>query len=140
MDKKAKKWFVSRQSYWGVDDPLVVEIAEGGLDYANPDMLSDPHRIYSRLGCDSEYGDSREALRVALAVRRTWEKENWNNMHYVKPRIELACTYGNTIPYEEYPSALDLYKWAHEEYEKQPKCSWCGESATWRPRSVWPRL
>ena len=42
------KYFVSRQSYWGEEEPLVVEIAHGGLDYANADMLSDGPEFQAR--------------------------------------------------------------------------------------------
>jgi len=121
------KWYVSRQSYWGVDDPLVVEIAYGGLDYANPDMLSDPDRIYRYLGCDQEYSNPFEAIRAAFKIRKRWESFWKEEMHYACPRIEIGGTGGNTLPFEEYPLNADLCRWARMEFDKLERCQRCGE-------------
>jgi len=122
---------VTRQHYWGVDEPLVVEIASGGLDYANADMLcDDKDRKYARLGCDQEYTDPREALNAAIAVRDEWVKHpryDETEEPLPSPRIECGYTGGNTIPFEEYPSDDNLREWAEKEWEAIPKCDQCGE-------------
>ena len=116
--------YLSRQHYWGVDEPLVVEIADGGLDYANPDMLCDTEGKYSKLGCDQEYTDPREALKAAIAVRDEWAKGD--DLVSV-PRIECGYTGGNTIPFEEFPDDDDLKEWAEQQWNAIPKCDQCGE-------------
>jgi hypothetical protein len=110
------KYFVSRQCYWP-DGKLVVEIATGGLDYANPDMVCSKYPGEGR-----EYDDPREAAKVAIEIAKQWRKD--------KPgkRISVAygCTSGYTLPFE--PSAKNkVVKWANETYEKLPKCDQCGE-------------
>lgn len=125
------KWAVIRQNYWGPEEPFVVEIAAGGIDYANADMLGDiEDKIYYKLGCDQEYTDPREALAVTLAVREEWQKREPE----LAIRIEYGNTGGMTIPFEEYPDDDDLKKWADAEWEKLPKCDGCGEPRieTWR--------
>ena len=122
------KFFVSRQDYWGVDDPLVVEIAGGGTDYANADMLADTtDGRYRKLGCDQEYTNPIDALKAAFRVRRAWEKALREVGDDSLVRIEVGYTGGNTIPFEEYPSNADLYRWAKERQEKMPRCDQCGE-------------
>lgn len=114
-------FFVSRQHYWGVEDPLVVEIAAGGCEYSNPGMLSDPNNIYGPLGDMLETNDPREALEAAIAIRDEWQK------HTDEPvRIEAGFTHGCTIPFEEHPTDEQLKEWAEEEWEATPKCP-CGE-------------
>ncbi len=115
------KWFVSRQSYWGVEpeDQNVVEIASGGLDYANPDMLS---AAYKNLGEGQEYDDPRDALTAALAIRDAWRK---NKPHLVI-RVAHGCTMGMTMPFEGEEDEKALWEWANAAWEKLPKCDQCG--------------
>ena len=65
-------YFVSRQCYWGVepDEQNVVEIASGGRDYSNPDMLVEKYA-----GEGQEYSDPREALEVALSIAKQWKQD-----------------------------------------------------------------
>lgn len=65
------RWFVSRQDYWGEENPLAVEIAAGGLNYANADMLC---VAYARLGEGEEYEDPREAAALLAEVVATQEE------------------------------------------------------------------
>jgi len=119
------KWFLSRQCYWGVeyDERLVVEIAGGGCDYANADMLSDPGGEYYRLGCDQEYTDPREALKAAILVRDKWKELDPGE----EIRIEHGHTGGYTMPFMSFPTDEDLQKWADAAYAKLEKCIRCGE-------------
>ncbi len=107
------RWYVSRQSYWHSGDS-VIEIAYGGLDYANPDMLADPDGTYQ--GLVGEYGDPRGALKAAFRIRELWGEG----------RIEVGCTSGFTAPFEEHPSDEWLKEWAEREYDALPKCDFCG--------------
>lgn len=112
-------YFVSRQCYWGVDpeDQNVVEIAHGGLDYANPDMLVEKYE-----GEGQEYEDPREALTAALAVAEAWKAD--------KPDLTIniahGFTGGNTMPFEP-DKVEDLKVWAEKAWQDLPKCDQCGD-------------
>lgn len=112
------KWFVSRQSYWGVDpeDQYCVEIAFGGLDYANADMLIEKYD-----GEGQEYSDPREAVNAALQIRDQWKKD--------EPQLIInvahGFTGGSTMPFEgDKDEALKV--WAEKKYLELPKCEECG--------------
>jgi len=111
------KWFVSRQCYWGVEEPYVVEIAGGGLDYANPDMIVEKYP-----GEGKEYTDPREAVGAALSIAEAWKKDDPDLT------IGVACGYtgGNTLPFEP-GSAKELKAWAEKVYADLPRCIQCGE-------------
>ena len=118
------KWFVSRQNYWGVepDEALVVEIAGGGADYANADMLADTDGLYRKLGCDQEYIDPRTAVNVAIAIREEWAR------HTDEPvRVEKGHTGGMTIPFLEFPTDEELHAWATKRWDEIEKCENCAE-------------
>lgn len=113
-------YYVSRQSYWP-DGELVVEIAGGGLDYANPDMLHDSKGLYCKW--EREYQDPKEALKAAISIREVWAR--------VEPdeqiRIECGYTHGWTVPFAEEPTDEQLQEWADEEMKHYPECPWCEE-------------
>jgi hypothetical protein len=115
------KFFVSRQTYWGVEseEGTIVEVAFGGLDYANPDMLVPK---WGRLGEGKEFSDPREAVAAAIAVCDAWRASG-----EVNAKVAMGSTGGNTIPFEpkEYDEAR---KRAQELYDKMPKCAECGEA------------
>ena len=102
-NRQAPCWFVSRQCYWGSDeeDQYAVEIAYGGQDYANPDML-----VPKYAGEGEEYHDPRAALTAARSILAAWV--------VVEPlaHIEVGATGGNTIPFEDHPSDEELDAWA----------------------------
>ena len=118
-NKKGPKWFVSRQSYWGVDEEegTIVEVAQGGLDYANPDMLG---AKWPHLGEGKEFSDPREAVTAAIAICEEWKKTNPN------ARVAMGATGGNTLPFEGQEYDV-LHKRAEDIYEKLPKCAECGD-------------
>jgi len=113
------KWFISRQCYWGVeeDEANVVEIAQGGLDYANPDML-----VSKYSGEGEEYTDPREAVQAAIEIAKQWRK----NAPELTISIGHGYTGGMTMPFEADDSD-ELIKWGNETWEKLPKCDRCGE-------------
>lgn len=111
-------FFVSRQNYWP-DGEMIVEVAEGGLDYSGADMLVPKWRA---LGEGQEYTDPREAVDAAIQIRDVWRASSGN------PEIEIGvgCTMGFTLPFEP---ATDEYAktWAEKKYEALEKCVQCGE-------------
>jgi hypothetical protein len=126
-------WYVNRQHYWP-DGEFVVEMAYGGIEYSNPDMLADPDRTYRKLGCDQEYADPREALATAIKVRDEWKKHLDDGEDV---RIEHGFTAGMTIPFCSYPSDKELKEWAEAEAEKLDKCEMCGDIITGKPFVLW---
>lgn len=118
MKQKSPKWFVSRQSYWP-DGELVVEIAGGGRDYANPDMLF-PQWV--RLGEGQEFSDPREAATSAITIAQAWR--------HADPDAEITVRHGTTcgftVPFEE-SSDEEVLAWAEHLYQTLPKCDRCGD-------------
>lgn len=111
-------YFVSRQSYWGEDPADVVEIAVGGRDYANPDMLVEKYRRY---GEGDEFDDPRDAVEAAIKIAEAWSSDAGE----VRP-IAYGCTAGFTLPFS--PSGYEEARaWAERTYEKLPKCPRCGD-------------
>lgn len=111
-------WFVSRQQYFGVEpeERYMVEIAAGGLNYANADML-----VSKYSGEGQEYADPREAVNVALEIAEAWQKD--------KPEIVVnvghGATGGMTMPFEG-SEKDELIAWGEETWEGLEKCP-CGE-------------
>jgi len=108
-------YFVSRQHYWP-DGEHIVEIAVGGRDYANPDML-----VPKYTGEGEEYEDPREAVAAAIAIRDAWRKD--------KPDVQIdvahGCTGGDTMPFEAC-TGFELNAWANKRWGDAPKCDHCG--------------
>jgi len=116
------KWYVSRQAYWPTGEK-VVEIAAGGRQYANPDKLAD-NEAFKRLGSSREYDDPRQAIEAAFKVRDEWKKT-------ADVRIEIGCTHGFTIPFQERLNERQLRERVAEMWDKiladTPKCQNCGD-------------
>ena len=120
--KNIYKYFVSRQIYYGIDledGQMTVEVAKGGLDYANADMLVSVYR-----GEGEEYDDPREAAKVAISICEQWK----NEQPYVAEFIGVAhgFTLGYSFPFE-HVTFDELIEWANIEYESLPKCARCDE-------------
>ena len=113
------KFYVSRQKYWNVDpeDGTIVEVAQGGSDYANPDQLC---AKYPRLGEGKEFDDPREAIEAAISVCEAWRADG-----VPSAKVAFGYTGGNTLPFEgdEYDS---LRQRAEALYDKMDKCECCG--------------
>src|SRR5512146_1250294 len=97
----SEKWFVSRQMYWGVSDAdaSVVEIAAGGRDFANADMLAPRYR---GAGEGKEYSDPREALKAARAVCAAWQHDAPQAAADI--HVEVGATGGMTLPFISHPT------------------------------------
>ena len=125
-----RRWFVSRQHYWGEENPLAVEIAAGGTDYANADMLG---VAYHSLGEGREYDDPREAAAAAIAVAEAWRRDSGRTGDEITVRV--GYTAGMSIPFEE-GTDDEAHEWAVRAFAALPKCPHCGElmgSERWVP-------
>lgn len=126
------RWFVSRQSYWP-DGTNVVEIAAGGCDYANADMLVEE---WPKLGEGETFSDPRKAVDAAIAICREWRKQK------VKCSIAHGYTAGYTMPFEE-GTFKESIAWANATWEKMEKCDCgCGEplGKEWWTANDWDGL
>lgn len=106
-------YFVSRQRYWP-DGDLFVEIAAGGLDYANPDML-----VSKYPGEGQEYLNPKEAVEAAIAIRDAWKKDSDEEIN-----IGYGFTGGHTMPFSQ-STDDELINWAERRYNTLPKCAEC---------------
>ena len=107
-------FFVSRQKYWP-DGVLAVEIAGGGLDYANPDMLVPKYR-----GEGKEYLSPIEAVEAAIDICRAWRQDG------ARCTVRHGHTAGFTMPFDActFKSAR---AWAKKTEENMDHCAQCGE-------------
>lgn len=111
---------VTRQRYWP-DGENVVEIAQGGLDYYNPDAL-----VQKYLGEFEEHVSLFDAVSVAISIAEAWKKDTTEPI-----LIALGCTHGMSIPFEGQPAGEEAYaalrKGAIEYDRGRPRCPRCGE-------------
>lgn len=112
-----QKWAVTRQHYWGSDNPYAVEIAGGGMDYTNPDALAAKYDDEF-----TEHTDPREAVKAALAIAAAWRKDEPDKHIY----IAVGHTGGFTMPFEEGTDEAAKH-WGEETYKELPKCPCCGK-------------
>lgn len=107
-------YYVSRQHYY-YQDIYVVEIAYPSIDYSSPDML-----IYKYKGEGETFNDPREALAVAVEIRKAWQKDT---------EKEIGITYGSFdgIEGEPYEDIEELKQTIQKEYDSLPKCDYCNE-------------
>ncbi len=111
-------FFVSRQHYWPTGERCV-EVAAGGRDCANPDMLV---IAYGRLGEGRDYDDPRHAVAAAIGICQTWRRESGKRSIDVR----VGSTGGFTLPFE--PGTFDKARaWAARQHEALPKCAVCGD-------------
>lgn len=111
-------YFVSRQRYYYSGESLV-EVAQGGLDYAGSDMLV---AAYRNLGEGEEYLNPVEAAEAAIAIRKAWQRDKPAD----KIGIAIGDSHGMGLEFEP-DSDESVLKIAKELYEKLPKCDQCGE-------------
>lgn len=111
------KFYVSRQLQWP-EGEKVVEIVQGGRDYANPGHLT---IMFPRLGEGEEFTDPREACEAAIAIRDMWKGLDSDPIH-----ISFGCTLGFTAPLDRYEDQV-LREKAEALYQTLPKCGQCGD-------------
>ena len=109
---------ISRQIYYYTGEHMV-EIQEGGIDYAGPDMLV-PHYGY---GEGREFDRPQAAALEAIKIMKAWQVDEEEKIH-LTVRGQLAGEWGC----EGDPMTIgEVAKWAREEWRVLPKCEHCGE-------------
>jgi len=111
------KFFVSRQKYWP-DGECVVEVAAGGRDYANADML-----VPKYAGEGEEYVGMTPAVEAAIAIAASWRSD----CPELEIEVATGCTHGFSGWFEGEPNTHKLIEEAKAYDEKLPKCPQCGE-------------
>ena len=111
---------VTRQKRW-IDGMQIVEVNQGSLDYANPDMLVPK---YQRQGEGDTFVGMLPAIEAAIKIAELWKKES-------KPiYIGVGNTHGMTAQFAEMKLTSKKLKQLREEaiaYDaKLPKCCRCG--------------
>jgi len=110
------KYFVSRQKYWPTGE-LVVEVAVGGKNYANPDML-----VSQFPGEAEEYHDPRQAVAVGIKIADAWKAASG----HTEIEVRTGFTHGFTAPFES-GSYQEAQAWAQRQYQQLDNCDACGE-------------
>jgi len=114
------KFVVTRQCYWP-DGGNIVEIAQGGRDYCNPNAL-----VARYPGEFGEFTSLVEAVETAISIAETWK---WDTSDPIL--IALGCTGGMTIPFESRPADEEVYADLREKAKKfdegRPCCPVCGD-------------
>ena len=121
MSLESHLFTVTRQLQWSTGNK-VVEINQGDLDYANPDMLVIQFR---KLGEGETFEGMTPAVEAAIAICKEWRKTD------KKVMIDLGCTHGMTMPFEGQKLTKkvekELLERAQEFDEKLEKCEQCGK-------------
>lgn len=113
-----KGYYVCRQWYYYTGE-LMVEITEGGLDYAGPDHLSEMYP-----GEGKAYKKPQSAALAAIKIRDRWQKDEPDNKVHICVRSQLAGYFGE----EGDPISVgNLARWARETWANLPKCARCGD-------------
>lgn len=110
-----KKYYVSRQAYY-YSGESVVEIAIGGLDYSNADML-----VAKYNGEGDEYENPLEAAQAAIEICKAWRNDGQKDA-----KVTVVNTGGYSLEGESmtFKQVLD---WGKAAYAKAEKCDHCGK-------------
>lgn len=118
---------VTRQHQWP-DGDYVVEISQGGIDYANPDALTP---VYAEEM--TEYESADEAAENAIHIAQAWQADAPDKTIL----IAHGATGGNTMPFDGEPLTEETFaamrQWAKEQDAQLPKCAKCGEPIRGNP-------
>lgn len=111
-------YFVSRQAQY-YSGSHIVEVADG-LDSSGPDMLAES---YKNLGEGRLFDDPREAANAAIVICQTWRRDCPED----KPKVSWQTRLWGEMGGESEPMTFKaLRNAASQEYEKLPKCEYCG--------------
>lgn len=111
-------YYVCCQLYY-YSGERTVEITEGGLDYAGPDMLVNRYP-----GEGDAYQKPQSAALAALKIQKLWQVDRPDEEIFITVRSQLGGYFG--LEGENMTSG-EVAKWAREEWAELPKCARCGE-------------
>lgn len=114
---------VTRQSNYYDSGAYSVEVARD-FEISSPGAL-----VAKFAGEFEEYDDPREAVTVAISIRREWTRAGVDSELLTDGRIPFTIAGNGFI----YPTVCDgltaaaLRRWAQAEYDAIPKCDRCGD-------------
>jgi len=100
---------ITRQVQWPEGRP-VVEISSGGIDYTNPDALSQKYA-----GEFQTYDDPVEAVETAIEICRAWRKDGERTA-----RLGIGATGGMTMPFDTC-TFKEATEWARQRRQTMPE-------------------
>lgn len=114
---------VTRQHRWS-DGLKIVEVSQGGSDYANPDALCKKWQ-----GEFDEYTGMTPAVEAAIGIAKAWQETTTDQIF-----IGVGCTHGMTMDFDALTlndKTFDmLLNNAAKFDESLPKCEHCGDMLT----------
>ena len=120
------EWTETRQSQWSNNGLYVVEISAGGVDYTNPDALTNQYP-----GEFETFRGMLPAVEAAIKIAELWKADEKKRKKSRKIHIGWGGTGGMTMPFDAMGACKTNYKILRREAakhdEKLEKCECCGE-------------
>lgn len=117
------KFTVTRQHRWH-DGYKIVEVSQGGIDYANPDAL-----VKKWQGEFQEYTGMTAAVEAAIGIAKAWQETTTDQIF-----IGVGATHGTTMDFDALTlndETFDLLLDKAEKFDENlPKCDHCGDILT----------
>lgn len=116
---------VTRQHRWS-DGLKIVEVSQGGIDYANPDALAKKWQ-----GEFDEFTGMTAAVEAAIGIAKAWQETTTDQIF-----IGVGATHGMTMEFDALSlnekNFDDLLTKAEKFDENLPRCGHCGDILTSR--------
>jgi len=117
------KFTVTRQHRWS-DGLKIVEVSQGGVDYANPDALCKKWQ-----GEFDEYTGMTAAVEAAIGIAKAWQETTTDQIF-----IGVGFTHGMTMEFDALTLNDETFDMLLEKAEKfdadLPRCEHCGDILT----------
>lgn len=117
------KFTVTRQHRWH-DGYKIVEVSQGGIDYANPDAL-----VKKWQGEFQEFTGMTAAVEAAIGIAKAWQETTTDQIF-----IGVGATHGMTMDFDALTlndETFDLLLDKAEKFDENlPKCDHCGDILT----------
>lgn len=116
---------VTRQHRWS-DGLKIVEVSQGGIDYANPDALAKKWQ-----GEFEEFTGMTDAVEAAIGIAKAWQETTTDQIF-----IGVGATHGMTMEFDALSLTDEnfdaLLSKAEKFDENLPRCGHCGDILTGR--------
>jgi hypothetical protein len=112
---------VTRQHRWS-DGLKIVEVSQGGIDYANPDAL-----VKKWQGEFEEYTGMTAAVEAAIGIAKAWQETTTDQIF-----IGVGATHGMTMEFDAMSlndKTFDQLLTEAEKFDENlPRCGHCGDA------------
>jgi hypothetical protein len=117
------KFTVTRQHRY-YDGYKIVEVSQGGIDYANPDAL-----VKKWQGEFEEFAGMTAAVEAAIGIAKAWQETTTDQIF-----IGVGATHGMTMEFDALSlndKTFDALLIKAEKFDENlPKCEHCGDMLT----------